>query len=143
MNTNIKRGALSLLCFGLFSPGLQVQNALKDIPAPDLKEEIASFSIVDGFEINLYAATPMIEKPIQINFDSDGRLWICGSHIYPQLNVNEEPSDQIVILEDSDQDGVVDKSSIFYDKLIIPSGILPGQPGWRLCGKWGQTHSPE
>ena len=40
--------------------------------------------------IYLYAATPMIEKPIQINFDSDGRLWICGSHIYPQLNVNEE-----------------------------------------------------
>ncbi len=129
MNTHIKRAALLLLCFGLFSPGLQVQNDLKDIPEPDLKEELASFSIADGFEINLYAATPMIEKPIQINFDSDGRLWICGSHIYPQLNVNEEPSDRIVILEDTDHDGVADQSSIFYDKLIIPSGVLPDNEG--------------
>lgn len=125
----IKITSLLLLCIGLFTTGLQAQNALKDIPQPDLKEELAAFSIVEGFEINLYAATPMIEKPIQINFDSDGRLWICGSHIYPQLNVNEEPSDQIVILEDTDNDGVADQSSIFYDKLVIPSGILPDNQG--------------
>ena len=129
MRINIKRAALLFLCICLSSPGSITQNALKDIPEPDLEEELASFSIADGFEINLYAATPLIEKPIQINFDSDGRLWLCGSHIYPQLNVNEEASDQIVVLEDTDHDGVADKSSIFYDKLIIPGGILPDNQG--------------
>lgn len=129
MIKNIKRTSLLLLCIGLLSHDLLAQNDLQDIPKPDLKEEQASFSILDGFEISLYAATPMIEKPIQINFDSDGRLWLSGSHIYPQLNVNEEPSDQIVILEDTDNDGVADTSSIFYDKFIIPSGVLPDNQG--------------
>ncbi|TDI70460.1 MAG: dehydrogenase, partial [Bacteroidetes bacterium] len=126
---NIKKISLLLLSIGLLIQNLQGQNDLQDIPKPDLKEEQASFSILDGFEISLYAATPMIEKPTQINFDSDGRLWVCGSHIYPQLNVNEEANDRIVILEDTDNDGVADKSSIFYDKLIIPGGILPDNQG--------------
>ncbi|MFT7033164.1 MAG: putative membrane-bound dehydrogenase-like protein, partial [Cyclobacteriaceae bacterium] len=129
MMTNIKRTLQLLICISLLTQSLQAQNALQDIPKPDLKKELASFSVLDGFEISLYAATPMIEKPTQINFDSEGRLWLCGSHIYPQLNVNEEPSDRIVILEDTDNDGVADKSSIFYDKLIIPGGILPDNQG--------------
>ena len=90
---NIKKIVQLLLCIGLMTQSLQSQNDLNNIPKPDLKEEQASFSILDGFEISLYAATPMIAKPTQINFDSDGRLWLSGSHIYPQLNVNEEPSD--------------------------------------------------
>lgn len=126
---NIKKIPLLLFCLGLLNYNLQAQNNLKDIPKPDLKKELASFTVADGFEISLYAATPMIEKPTQINFDSDGRLWLSGSHIYPQLNVNEEPSDQIVILEDTDNDGVADKSSIFYDQLIIPGGVLPDNKG--------------
>ena len=133
---NINRTFKLFICISLIAPSLQGQNAttrafrdLKSVSEPNLKKELASFSILDGFEVSLYAATPMIEKPTQINFDSDGRLWVCGSHIYPQLNVNEEPSDRIVIIEDTDKDGVADKSSIFYDKLIIPGGILPDNQG--------------
>ncbi|MGK0139148.1 MAG: glucose/arabinose dehydrogenase, partial [Algoriphagus sp.] len=129
MMLKIKRTVQLFICIGLLTQSLKAQKGLQNIPKPDLKEEQASFSIVDGFEISLFAATPMIEKPTQINFDSDGRLWLSGSHIYPQLNVNEEPSDRIVILEDTDNDGVADKSSIFYDKLIIPGGVLPDNKG--------------
>lgn len=129
MITDIERILQLFLCIGLLTQSLKAQNDLYAVPKPDLKEEQASFSIVDGFEISLYAATPMMEKPTQINFDNQGRLWVCSSHIYPQLNVNEEPSDRIVILEDTDNDGVADKSSIFYDKLIIPGGVLPDNQG--------------
>lgn len=129
MMINISGRFQWFICFWLLSQHMQAQNALQDIPAPDLKKELASFTVLEGFEVSLYAATPMIEKPTQINFDSEGRLWVCGSHIYPQLNVNEEPSDQIVILEDTDGDGVADKSSVFYDKLIIPGGVLPDNQG--------------
>ena len=128
MMMNSKR---TLLLFGLISLLTQclAQNDLQDIPKPDLQKELASFSVPAGFEVSLYAATPMMEKPIQINFDSDGRLWLCSSHIYPQLNVNEEPSDRIVVLEDTNKDGAADKSFIFYDKLIIPGGVLPDNQG--------------
>ena len=129
MMRTIKKIPQLLLFICLLTQNLRSQNDLQDIPKPSLKEEQASFSILDDFEISLYAATPMIEKPTQINFDSDGRLWLSGSHIYPQLNVNEEPSDRIVILEDTDNDGVADTSSIFYDKLIIPGGVLPDNRG--------------
>lgn len=129
MMMNSKRTFQLLICISLLAQSLQAQNDLQDIPKANLEKELASFSVLDGFEISLYAATPMIEKPTQINFDSDGRLWVSGSRIYPQLNVNEEPSDRIVILEDTDNDGVADKSSIFYDKLIIPGGVLPDNQG--------------
>lgn len=129
MINNIKGTSHLFICIGLLIQTLQAQNDLRDIPKPDLKKEQASFSIAEGFEISLYTASPMIEKPTQINFDNEGRLWVCGSHLYPQLNVNEEPSDRIVILEDTDKDGVADKSIIFYDKLIMPNGILPDNQG--------------
>jgi putative heme-binding domain-containing protein len=128
MMTN-RKTLLLLISISFLAQSLQAQNALQNIPKPDLEKELASFTVLDGFEISLFAATPMLEKPTQINFDSDGRLWVSGSHIYPQLNVNEDPSDQIVILEDTDNDGVADKSSIFYDKLIIPGGVLPDNQG--------------
>lgn len=129
MILNMNRASMLFFCIGLMTQTLQAQNDLQNIPKPDLRKEQASFSIVDGFEINLYAATPMIEKPTQINFDNEGRLWVSGSHLYPQLNVNEEPSDQILILEDTNNDGVADRSTIFYDKLNMPNGVLPDNQG--------------
>lgn len=129
MIINNKKTAPLFFCLWLLIQSLHSQNNLRDIPKPDLKEEQSSFSIAEGFEISLFAASPMIEKPTQINFDNEGRLWISGSHLYPQLNVNEEPSDRIIILEDTDNDGVADKSTIFYDKLIMPNGILPDNQG--------------
>lgn len=106
------------------------QRNLKDIPSPDPSIELASFKVADGFEVNLWAADPLLSKPTQISFDRHGRLWVSSSQTYPQLNVNQEPNDRIVILEDTDRDGVADKSSVFYDKLVIPGGVLPdGQGG--------------
>lgn len=119
----------TLLCLILLSAPLWAQRTLDELPEPDITKELAAFTMADGFEINLYAATPMIAKPTQINFDSEGRLWVAGSHIYPQLNVNETPSDQIVILTDTNGDGVVDKQSLFYNQLLIPGGVQPDGKG--------------
>jgi putative heme-binding domain-containing protein len=119
----------ALLCFSLSTGSAQAQRDLEEMAEPNLEAELASFTVAEGFEINLFAATPLIAKPTQINFDDEGRLWVSGSRIYPQLNVNEEPSDQIVILNDSNGDGVADESSVFYGELIIPGGVLPDGKG--------------
>ena len=105
------------------------QRDLRNIPQADPTSELAAFKVADGFEVNLWAADPLLAKPTQITFDRQGRLWASSSETYPQLNVNQAPTDRIVILEDTDRDGVADKSSVFSDKLLIPGGVLPDEEG--------------
>ena len=119
----------SIACLLLCSTLAFGQQDLRNIPTPDPQAELAAFKLPDGYEINLWAADPLLAKPTQISFDRQGRLWASTSETYPQLNVNQEPSDRIVILEDTNQDGVADKSSVFYDELIIPGGVLPDGEG--------------
>lgn len=116
----------------LFMFGSQLvsgQRSLQKIPPPDPGIEAASFKVAEGFEVNLWASDPLLAKPTQISFDHKGRLWVSSSKTYPQLNVNEEANDQIIILEDQDHDGTADKSTIYYDKLLIPGGVLPDGSG--------------
>ena len=120
---------LSVLTALICCSTTMAQRGLKDIPSTDPAIEQASFKLDDGFEVNLWAADPLLAKPIQIQFDSKGRLWVASSETYPQLNVNQDPSDKIIILEDTDNNGVADKSTVYYDKLIIPGGVLPDNFG--------------
>jgi len=101
----------------------------KDNPDPDVKRELESFKVADGFEVTLFAAEPLVAKPIQMNWDADGRLWIVSSTAYPHLKTGEEANDKIFVLEDTDGDGKADKSTIFAEGLLTPTGILPGDGG--------------
>src|SRR5690606_13911964 len=107
----------------------QAQNNLKDIPDPDPQLQMEKFKVADGYEVTLFASDPMMTKPIQMNWDADGRLWVASSIIYPHMKTGEEANDKIYILEDTDGDGVADKSTIFADGLLMPTGILPGDGG--------------
>jgi len=95
----------------------------------DPRNELESFNIAEGFEVTLFASEPLVVKPIQMNWDAEGRLWVIGSTAYPQLKTGEEPNDKVFILEDTDGDGVADKSTIFAEGLFQPTGILPGDGG--------------
>jgi putative heme-binding domain-containing protein len=105
------------------------QRDLKDIPDPDPELERQSFIVADGFEVNLYAADPLIAKPIQMNFDAQGRLWIASSEVYPQIRPGQKATDKILVLEDQDRNGVAEKTTVFADGLFIPTGVLPGDGG--------------
>ncbi len=96
---------------------------------PDPANELASFHVAEGFEVTLFAAEPMVVKPIQMNWDADGRLWVVSSTAYPHLKTGEEANDKIYVLEDTDGDGKADKSTIFAEGLLTPTGILPGDGG--------------
>ena len=113
----LRRINLSLLFLSLVTISTSLgQRNLHDIPSTDPAVELASFQVPDGFEVNLWAADPLLAKPTQIVFDREGRLWVSSSQTYPQLNVNQVPNDRIVILEDTDRDGAADKSSVFFDQ---------------------------
>ncbi|TDB67359.1 PVC-type heme-binding CxxCH protein [Arundinibacter roseus] len=100
-----------------------------DDPDPDVQRELESFKIADGFEVTLFASEPLVAKPIQMNWDAEGRLWVVSSTAYPHLKTGEEANDKIFVLEDTDGDGKADKSTIFAEGLITPTGILPGDGG--------------
>lgn len=88
---------------------------------------IASCSMPPGFEMKLFADEkkfPEVAKPVQLAFDSKGRLWVSTMPSYPQWRPGDPaPSDKLIILEDQDGDGAADKSTIFYDKLHCPTGF--------------------
>jgi putative heme-binding domain-containing protein len=92
--------------------------------------ELASLRVLDGFEVSLFASEAEgVRKPIQLRFDPDGRLWVCGSVVYPQLKPGEKPHDQVVVLEDTDGDGRADKTTVFADDLLMPTGLELGDGG--------------
>jgi putative heme-binding domain-containing protein len=99
------------------------------VPDPDPELERRALQVADGFEISLFAADPLLAKPIHMNFDAAGRLWIASSETYPQIKPGQKANDKILILEDTDGDGKADKTTIFADGLLIPTGLEPGDGG--------------
>lgn len=91
-------------------------------PTPD-------FVVADGLEVTLWAENPMLNKPIHMNFDPQGRLWVASSEAYPMIEVGQSMPDKIIVLEDSSGDGKADKSTVFADGLLIPTGVAPGNGG--------------
>ena len=120
-------GVLATWLF-LISPAF-AQRDLKDIPSPDPELERATFVLPEGFEVNLFASDPQIAKPIHMNFDAQGRLWIASSEVYPQIEPGKPATDKILVLEDADGDGVADKTTVFANDLLIPTGIEIGDGG--------------
>lgn len=92
------------------------ENALKGI------------QVAAGLEVALFASEPTITNPTNIDIDHRGRIWVCEAYNYrPGITGNETnpEGDRIVILEDTDGDGISDKSTIFYQgpELNAPLGI--------------------
>jgi len=114
----------TLLSIGLLLAAVPAALAQKNTPAnidPDPEVERKSFQVADGFEVNLYAADPLLAKPVAMNFDPAGRLWIACSEAYPQIKPGVKQNDKIIVLEDTKGAGVADKTTVFADGLLIPT----------------------
>ncbi|AXE20536.1 dehydrogenase [Runella rosea] len=93
------------------------------------EQERRGFTLPPGFEITLFASEPQITKPINMEFDDRGRLWVTHSSEYPMAAAPEKGNDKITILEDTNGDGKADKFTDFQDGLNIPIGIMPVADG--------------
>lgn len=113
----------------IFSVSLFAQRGLKEMPDPSIEAQLKAFSLPEGARINLFASEPVVRNPIHMNWDTQGRLWVVGSPLYPHIKPGQEESDQLVVLEDTNGDGVADRHTVFADDLHIPTGVLPGDGG--------------
>eukprot|EP00913_Durusdinium_trenchii_P023331 g21909.t1 len=121
--------AAIVIALALVTQAAHAQRNLKNIPDPDPELERKSFIVPEGVEVNLFASDPRIAKPIQMNFDPQGRLWIASSSVYPHIKPGQKEVDRILVLEDKNGDGKADKTTVFADGLLIPTGVAPGDGG--------------
>ncbi len=123
------RRPLLLLALSASAALASQPKSLSDLPDPNPEVQKAGFVVPEGLEVNLWAQEPLLRKPVQMNWDAQGRLWVVSSTTYPQIKPGEGTKDQVVVLEDTDRDGKADKSTVFAEELHIPTAVIPGDGG--------------
>ncbi|MEZ6059207.1 MAG: c-type cytochrome [Planctomycetaceae bacterium] len=106
-------------------------------PPKSPEESLACFQIEPGSRIELVAAEPLVKDPVWIEFDPRGRMFVAEYGDYPIGPVDEdgnaiegaEPLSQIVMLDDTDGDGRMDKRIVFADKLQFCHSFMPLMDG--------------
>ncbi len=88
-------------------------------------QSLKLFHLPDGYSIDLIAAEPLVQDPINLAFDQRGRLWVVEMGDYPE----GENGGRIKVLSDRDGDGQYDTATTFLDGLPFPTGVFPWRDG--------------
>lgn len=84
-------------------------------------DAVAGLDVGAGLEATLFAAEPLLKNPSNIDIDHRGRIWVCEVMNYRHHNGERPEGDRILILEDTDADGVADKQTVFYQGKDVDS----------------------
>jgi putative membrane-bound dehydrogenase-like protein len=108
-----------------YNPGKGGQKTLSQMQVPlDAAESMKHFVHPVEFEVQVYATDPDIKRPICMNWDERGRLWIAETLDYPnEMKPKGQGRDRIVILEDTKGTGKADRFTVYADGLSIPTSF--------------------
>lgn len=92
-------------------------------PAPYIPPTL--FSLPDDLEVTLWARTPQLRNPSNIDVDAQGRVWVAESYNYRRHAGKDPAGDRIMVLADADGDGTADQSHVFVQEpgLLAPMGV--------------------
>ncbi len=114
----------------LFEPGFASLRTVSQDPntiplSPE--ESLKTFRIPEGYHLELVASEPMVTEPTALTWDGNGRMYVAQMETYMQtVDAKDQytPRSRIMLLEDTDDDGKMDKSTVFLDSLTAPRSIL-------------------
>ncbi len=90
------------------------------------EEAIAKMTVHSGLDVKLFASEerwPELIKPLQMAWDTKGRLWVAVWRNYPERTPDSKVGDSLLVFEDTDGDGKADKCTHFTDDLNAPTGF--------------------
>lgn len=95
------------------------------------EEAVKSMTLIDGYKANVWASEPMMTQPMAFCWDDRGRMWIAENRDYESRGhgFSNAGDSRILILEDTDRDGVADKRKVFMEGLAFPAAIAVGFDG--------------
>src|SRR5690242_4895198 len=100
--------------------------AVGSIRAAEFKFGSQTFTLPEGFTLERVAGPGLVDRPIEADFDEQGRLYVTdssGSNEKVTEQLQKKPH-RIVRLEDTDGDGIFDKTTVFADKMMFPEGAM-------------------
>lgn len=118
--------AASLLLLSLLVSGLAAQESAKGYPDASAEQVAADLFVVpEGLEVTLWANSPQLFNPTNIDIDQEGRIWVAEGVRYRKHFDRQPEGDRIVVLQDTDGDGKADSSHTFVQEplLIAPLGL--------------------
>ncbi len=92
------------------------------------EESLRSFHLPEGYKMQLVADESILNEPVGIAWDANGRMFVAEMCTYMQDvdgSGTTKPIGKILLLEDTDGDGKMDKHSVYIDSLVLPRMILP------------------
>lgn len=98
------------------------------------QQSLATLRTTPQLQVDLVVAEPLISDPVAIDFGPDGKLWVAEMHDYPAgIAGDYQPGGRVRLVEDRDADGRYDTSSIFLDKIPMPTGVTVWRDGVLVC----------
>src|SRR2546423_4236977 len=90
------------------------------------EEAIKHMTLAKGCKVNLFASEekfPQLASPVQMAFDTKGRLWVAAWPSYPERRPTDTVADKLLVFEDTNGDGKADKVTTYLDNLNCPTGF--------------------
>src|SRR3954451_17563732 len=126
VSVHLSRKFRPLLCIALAAIGL---SACRKAASPPYSpaESLNKLKIASSYRIEPFLSEPDIVSPVAMEFDENGSIYVVEDRGYP-LNVNCKVG-RIKLARDTNDDGVPDKTTVFTDKLVMPTGVMRWKKG--------------
>ena len=113
-------GALILIAAAI-AVGWVLWSRRRSGPPYSPRAALRTIHIDKGFHAQLFVSEPMINSPVAMDWDENGRIYVAEDTGYP---LDTRPIGRIVLLEDTDGDGIPDRTTVFADHIVMPNGVM-------------------